>query len=104
MDESGRCCVRRRRPWTMRGSCSEEQVRRRIRALSGTLATLKTFGSSIGRIIQALGYEEYEVIRVGTSLLRRGEEDGPEGSFLLTWTDVELVRTDRINVMYILLR
>lgn len=87
---------------------SEDDIRQFIlafRSLSGTLATLKTFGKfEWADLAVALGEEEYEGFKswylyyYDESKKRNPKVPVPVDVDF----DVELVRTDRINVMYIL--
>lgn len=87
---------------------SEDDIRHFIlafRSLSGTLATLKTFGKfEWADLAVALDEEEYEGFK-SWYLYYHDEAGKPEPKVPVPVDvdfDVELVRTDRINVMYIL--
>lgn len=87
---------------------SEDDIRRFIvafRSLSGTLATLKTFGKfDWADLSVALGDEEYEGYK-SWYLYYHDEAKKADPKVPVPVDvdfDVELVRTDRINVMYIL--
>lgn len=87
---------------------SEDDIRQFIlafRSLSGTLATLKTFGKfEWADLAVALGEEEYEGFK--SWYLYYYDESKKRDQKVPVPVDVdfdvELVRTDRINVMYIL--
>lgn len=87
---------------------SEGDIRRFVvafRALSGTLATLKTFGKfDWADLSVALGDEEYEGYKSWyLYYYDEAKKTDPKVPVPVDVDfDVELVRTDRINVMYIL--
>ena len=87
---------------------SEDDIRRFVvafRALSGTLATLKTFGKfDWADLSVALGDEEYEGYKSWyLYYYDEAKKTDPKVPVPVDVDfDVELVRTDRINVMYIL--
>lgn len=87
---------------------AEDDIRRFVvafRAVSGTLATLRTFGKfDWADLAVALGEEEYEGYK-SWYLYYHDEAKKREPKVPVPVDvdfDVELVRTDRINVMYIL--
>lgn len=86
---------------------SEDEIRAFVlafRTLVGLLATLKTFSKfDWNDLAVALGEEEYEGYK-SWYLYYKDHPDGPTKKPILVDVDfdIELVRTDRINVIYIL--
>jgi type I restriction enzyme R subunit len=93
---------------------NEDEIRMFIfafRSLAGTLATLKTFSKFDWADLEiALGEEEYDAYKswylyyyeMRTTEDGGGGKDGDQGFAMDIDFDIELVRTDRINVVYIL--